>query len=434
MRQLILNQFEKIGFADLNNIQLGLHRSFYDDLLYQLFQGRNGVLNSSFAPVYTGALTLTLAAGTGFYYDSSQSGYSPRYRELLAATTIPVTLGAASVVNPRIDLVCLTPSTTIGTQNRYVKTGGTGPITLTSVNKDLVDAYTLTVVAGTPAGSPTAPATPAGSLAIAQCLVSTSTGMSGQVAITDLRQPLMPSLPAAALAGEALTAGQLAYLVANPAAGVDAARTVGAAYKVDVGVTNGALRYASIGVVAATVSSGAGVALITSGPAYGFSGLTPGAVYYADPTTPGGLTKTKPSTVNQWIVPIGIAISSTVMLIDSALTALAAAVALPVGVGLGAGGVLALTAASSPYTVTTNNNGQVFLIDSSAGAFTFNLPAPVSNLKFTVKDVTGSFGTNNAILHRAAAEKIENLASDFNCDAAYGEYAVICDGTNWWRI
>lgn len=42
-------------------------------------------------------------------------------------------------------------------------------------------------------------------------------------------------------------------------------------------------------------------------------GLTAGAVYYLDPSTPGNLTQTAPSTVGQFVVRVGRAISTTEM-------------------------------------------------------------------------------------------------------------------------
>lgn len=45
----------------------------------------------------------------------------------------------------------------------------------------------------------------------------------------------------------------------------------------------------------------------------GQGGLTPGAWYYLSPTAAGGLTSTPPSTANQYVVPIGLAVSSTAL-------------------------------------------------------------------------------------------------------------------------
>lgn len=45
-------------------------------------------------------------------------------------------------------------------------------------------------------------------------------------------------------------------------------------------------------------------------------GLTPGARYYLDPSTAGMLTQTAPSTVGQFIVEVGLAVSTTEMRVD----------------------------------------------------------------------------------------------------------------------
>lgn len=43
------------------------------------------------------------------------------------------------------------------------------------------------------------------------------------------------------------------------------------------------------------------------------NGLTPGATYYLSATTPGAITSTPPSTTGQYVVTVGIALSSTVL-------------------------------------------------------------------------------------------------------------------------
>lgn len=44
-------------------------------------------------------------------------------------------------------------------------------------------------------------------------------------------------------------------------------------------------------------------------------GLTPDAAYYVDPTTAGKLTSVAPTTVGQVVAPIGVALSTTIMLV-----------------------------------------------------------------------------------------------------------------------
>jgi len=87
----------------------------------------------------------------------------------------------------------------------------------------------------------------------------------------------------------------------------------------------------------------------------------------------------------------------------------------------------------SPYTLTSADNGKMFLIESSAGAMVFNLQAsPTLNFTFSVKDVDGSFSTNNCTLNRNGAESIEGLAVDYTLDADFGAWSFITDATDWY--
>jgi hypothetical protein len=64
------------------------------------------------------------------------------------------------------------------------------------------------------------------------------------------------------------------------------------------------------GVLSAT--TGQWGAIITGTPA----GLTTGSTYYVDPATPGFITPTAPTTVGQYVVPVGLALSTTEMHIN----------------------------------------------------------------------------------------------------------------------
>jgi len=48
----------------------------------------------------------------------------------------------------------------------------------------------------------------------------------------------------------------------------------------------------------------------------GSGGLTAGATYYLSPSTAGKITSTRPTTAGQFVKKVGIAISTTVMLVD----------------------------------------------------------------------------------------------------------------------
>jgi hypothetical protein len=62
-----------------------------------------------------------------------------------------------------------------------------------------------------------------------------------------------------------------------------------------------------------TIDQGDGV--VFSGLLPGFTGLTPGAAYYADPANPGDITSTVPTTLGYWIIPVGVAITATQLLV-----------------------------------------------------------------------------------------------------------------------
>ena len=96
-----------------------------------------------------------------------------------ATTTAAIT--TANATNPRIDLVCLTVS------DAYY-TGSTNTV---AVN----------VVAGTPAASPTVPATPTNSIALAQIAVAANVTSIVNANITDVRALTTTNLPVVSLTG-----------------------------------------------------------------------------------------------------------------------------------------------------------------------------------------------------------------------------------------
>lgn len=89
---------------------------------------------------------------------------------------------------------------------------------------------------------------------------------------------------------------------------------------------------------------------------------------------------------------------------------------------------------SGNYTITSPDNGRVFLADTTSAAFSFTLPTAVSGFIFTIKDKSGTFATNNCTLARAASESIEGFAGSFIMQAAWGSWTFISDGTNWFIV
>lgn len=88
----------------------------------------------------------------------------------------------------------------------------------------------------------------------------------------------------------------------------------------------------------------------------------------------------------------------------------------------------------SPYTMTANDQGKTFEVNTANGAQTFTLPTAANGYQFTVKDSAGSCGTNNITIALHAAESIEGLAASFLCKAEWGIWTFESNGTNWFLV
>lgn len=86
---------------------------------------------------------------------------------------------------------------------------------------------------------------------------------------------------------------------------------------------------------------------------------------------------------------------------------------------------------STPITVGTE---QTYLVASNSITATLNLPAPVQNLWFAVKDSGKNAAVNNITIHRYAAESINGVAADKVLSLSGGWWMFGCDGTNWFML
>lgn len=116
-------------------------------------------------------------------------------------------------------------------------------------------------------------------------------------------------------AGETLSAGDMVYVCA----GSDGGRTSGQAYKLDA--TNDA-RVEFAGVVSVGASSGGTATVLVAGEV-AVSGLTVGEPVYASVTTPGAIQTSAPTTNGQWIIQVGLAKTTGLMIINGAGSATA---------------------------------------------------------------------------------------------------------------
>lgn len=107
-----------------------------------------------------------------------------------------------------------------------------------------------------------------------------------------------------------LTNGDAGNHVIGDAVYISAADTAKKA-KADAGSTS-----AAIGFATATITNGVTGSYQTSGVLAGLTGLTAGAIYYVSAATGGLITNTAPSTTGQYVIRVGVAISTTELNID----------------------------------------------------------------------------------------------------------------------
>ncbi len=86
---------------------------------------------------------------------------------------------------------------------------------------------------------------------------------------------------------------------------------------------------------------------------------------------------------------------------------------------------------SSP---TTAVSGKTYLVDTTSIAITLQLPTPVQNFWFIVKDSGFNAFTNNITIARAASEKIDNVAASFVISNSGASWIFMSNGTDWFAI
>jgi hypothetical protein len=215
-------------------------------------------------------------------------------------------------------------------------------------------------------------------------------------------------------AGENLSANEAVYV--SDGTGGDSGRTAGRAYKLDPSVSNGASRHSFIGFVLTAATTGNPVSVVGAGRMVGFTSLTVGHLYYGDPATPGAVTDTVPTTSGQYVVPVGMAVSTTELLVNSALGANAAVVATPnawpeffatteaelataiTAASSAGGGVIGLLNSftiSSAHTLPANTilqgrSGATILTLASSGAITLSQNSEIRDTQLTTALTSGS--------------------------------------------
>jgi len=157
-------------------LQNGSHPAENDRLGTQALWATTGIINSASLAVTQNSptgLSVLVASGWAAIVGTTQSNMGT-YTTYNDATTI-LSITTANPTNPRIDLVCAT------VRDAYY----------TGAFNDVI----LQVVAGTPAGSPVAPALPANSISLATVAVGAGATAITNANITDTRVLVTTNIP-----------------------------------------------------------------------------------------------------------------------------------------------------------------------------------------------------------------------------------------------
>jgi hypothetical protein len=162
MPRRFFNDGQEVVFEDFNAISQALQRELYDRFIYRLLQDTDDAFFAdSFLVEYATASSVTVRAGSGLQDDSSQSNPEPTKRVLHKASQTTHNIESPDGSLDRIDIVVTQAALAndITVTRKYKSAGGTISDQSMVVQKDWES--TIDIVEGTPAGSPSAPGTPA---------------------------------------------------------------------------------------------------------------------------------------------------------------------------------------------------------------------------------------------------------------------------------
>ena len=194
------NDGQEIIFQDLNKIPEQMEKLIFNNVIFEMI-GRNsqGFFQDSLNVTRVSNTEVNIKAGLGFQFIATDM-----LPIILAANSNQI-IPAANATNDRIDLVVVKAELVDGaSESRKFKDAFTDTISTTSqvVEKNWESSFQI--VGGTPAGSPVAPAVPAGYVLLCEILVEAANGIVASSNITDKRT-LLP------LAGFSGTTGSHDY-------------------------------------------------------------------------------------------------------------------------------------------------------------------------------------------------------------------------------
>jgi hypothetical protein len=227
-------------------LQAGSYPAQYDRLTAQALWATTGIIGTSSLAVTQNSpagMSVRIASGWAAIVGTTTTNMGV-YTVFNDATTV-ATITAADFTNPRIDLVCVTVRDAF----------------YSGANNDVI----FNVVAGTPAGSPVAPATPANSIALATVAVAANASTIVTADITDVRVLVTTNIPetgdiSSVTAGAGLTGGGSSGAV-TLAASVATNAQVGTTYTLALADNGKLVTLANASPVAVTIPLNSSIAL-----------------------------------------------------------------------------------------------------------------------------------------------------------------------------
>lgn len=189
MPRKIWNDGQEVIEGDLSQVSSALELELYDRIIYEMLQRQQSVLfGDSLVCSFVNSVTSQVKAGTGFQLDAAQADPEAKNRPLFLAVDTNLTHAAPDGTNNRIDIICVNHARANGaTVTRNFKDAGSGLVSAQSMVVETDWASSLSIVTGTPSGSPAVPATPAGKMKLAEILVTAVSGIGSSTAYTDKR-------------------------------------------------------------------------------------------------------------------------------------------------------------------------------------------------------------------------------------------------------
>lgn len=183
------NDGQEIIYQDLSIDSAVLELELYDRVIMEVMnRQKDFVFKDGFFVSYVNGTSVSVKAGQGIQFDGTKVDPEPKNRLLYLPTDTLKNLTTPDSTRPRIDLVCIRNARAVtATETRNEKDAVTGAITSVSMDVETDWRADIQIVAGTPNASPVAPAVPSGYIKVASLLVSASTGVANQSAITDTR-------------------------------------------------------------------------------------------------------------------------------------------------------------------------------------------------------------------------------------------------------